>query len=221
MTLSLLSAAAVAQESATVHSTQDKRVRAWKRWTQFLPSVGIEGNDLLETFTPSQKITIFTAFCQSVREGDFSKDPTRAGTIRDTIQYVSQAFKASLKPDPTSDLVGNRAFLIRQTLKGYENLDPPPKQQKALPFCIIEHAYSISQNSPSSINHAIARLSTGAFFHMMRSCEYSKTSFKDESKQTKILQINNFCFFKGNQQVDILTESADLKHADYVDIHAY
>ncbi|GFH52080.1 hypothetical protein CTEN210_08556 [Chaetoceros tenuissimus] len=53
----------------------------------------------------------------------------------------------------------------------------------------------------------------------MRSCEYSKTSYKEESKQTKILEINNFCFFKRNRQLDILKDTADLKNADYVDIN--
>ena len=53
----------------------------------------------------------------------------------------------------------------------------------------------------ASTNLAIAQadLAEGAFFFAMRSCKYSKTSTKEESKRTKIIRVHNIRFFASSR----------------------
>ena len=121
-----------------------------------------------------------------------------------------------MKEDPTCDLTGSRCFLLSQTLKGYNNLDPPTTHQKAIPFCLLETMFYSTSHSSSSIKHAVSQLSCGAFFHGMRSCEYSKTCSKEESKRTKILVLKNFRFFKENRLLHTINDLHILPSADFI-----
>lgn len=123
-----------------------------------------------------------------------------------------------MKPDPAADFTGARCFLLSQTLKGYSNLDPPPKQQPAIPFIVIEKMFSSSESFPSSIKHAMSQLTCGAFFHGMRSCEYSKTCSNEESKRTKILILRNFRFYRDGRMLDLTKNQKTLHLADFVNI---
>ena len=111
-------------------------------------------------------------------------------------------------------LKGSQYFLLSQTLKGYNILDPRPSiHQKAIPFCILEKMFysTSSSSSPSFIkHHAMSQTSYGAFFHGMCSCKYSKTFSIEESKQTKILvlkanhllhTIKMTCTWSSHQQI--------------------
>ena len=123
-----------------------------------------------------------------------------------------------MKPDPAADFTGARCFLLTQTLKGYSNLDPPPKQQPAIPFIVIEKMFLFTKDTPSSIKYAMSQLACGAFFHGMRSCEYSKTCSKEESKRTKILILRNFRFYMKGKLLDLIKNQKILHQADFVNI---
>ena len=107
---------------------------------------------------------------------------------------------------------GSQYFLLSQTLKGYNILDPPATtHQKAIPFCVLENMfYSTSSSSPSFIkHHAISQTSYGAFFHGMCSCKYSKTCSIEESKRTKILVL------KANRLLRTINDLHILPSADF------
>ena len=95
---------------------------------------------------------------------------------------------------------------------------PPPKQQPAIPFKIIETMFTSSAPNPASIKHAISQLACGAFFFGMRSCEYSKTCSKDESKRTKILVLRNLRFYRSGKLLDTYINRSSLHTADFVNI---
>ena len=141
-----------------------------------------------------------------------------SGAIQDSLSYVSQAFKSCMKPDPTMDFTGARCFLLAQTLKGYTNLDLPPKQQPAIPFMVIKKMFLSLELNPSSINHAISQLACGAFFFGMRSCEYSKTCSKEESKRTKIQVLRNLHFYKDGKLLETSYNLSSLHTVDFVNI---
>ena len=106
--------------------------------------------------------------------------------------------------------------MLAQLYKGYTNLDPGTKQQKAIPISILRKLYELAESHNCPVAIAIAQLAIGAFFFCMRSCEYSKTCTKEESKRTKILRIRNIRFFKNNR---LLPHSHPHLHlADYVNI---
>ena len=83
---------------------------------------------------------------------------------------------------------------------------------------IIEKMFLSSSSNLTSIKHAISQLACGAFFFGMRSCEYSKTSSKEESKRTKILVLRNLHFYKDGKLLDTSYNLSSLHTADFVNI---
>ena len=112
--------------------------------------------------------------------------------------HVAQAFRSALRPDPRLDCDGNTSYAMQQCFKGYVNLDPPEKQQKAIPFSVLLFMMKLAGNCALAIT--IAQLAMGAFFFAMRSCEYSKAG-NEEKKRTKVLCLRNIRFFKENKEV--------------------
>ena len=84
------------------------------------------------------------------------------------------------------------------------------KKQKALPLSVLRF---MNDRASSDLDKVIATLLIGAHFFAMRSCEYLKTSSREESKRTHILRIKNFTFIKNQKVVPIKSKrimSADL-----------
>ena len=105
--------------------------------------------------------------------------------------------------------------MLQQVYRGYKNIDPATKQQKALPVSVLRKMYNIAKLQNSPIPLARAELACLAFFYCMRSCEYSKTS-SDESKRTQTLKLRNFRFFKNKRLMS--HSSPALATADLVDV---
>lgn len=185
--------------------TKAKRLRSWRRhWCEFLPSIGITGDVFLDEFSTWQRQLILVAFAQSIRNADYcGKSNQRrawlqAGTVKYSIGYLSQAFKAVQQPDPRRDAGGDICFLLEQTYRGYTNQDPGVvQQQKALPAVSV--LKMMQKLATTNLAIAQADLAEGAFFFVMRSCEYSKTSTKEESKCTKIIRVYNIKFFANSR----------------------
>ena len=112
--------------------------------------------------------------------------------------HVAQAFRSALRPDPRLDSDWHISYAMQQCFKGYVNLDPPEKQQKAIPFTVLLFMMKLAGDCPLAI--VIAQLAMGAFFFAMRSCEYSKAG-NEEKKRTKILCLRNIRFFKDNKEI--------------------
>jgi hypothetical protein len=65
----------------------------------------------------------------------------------------------------------------------------------------------------SEFDKATCNLFIGAFFFAMRSCEYIKV---EGPRKTKLLQLNNICFYKGQRQ--LLHSDTELPNTDCVSI---
>ena len=144
--MDLLNSAASAAERATTQGTQAKRARAWRLWQECLPSIGVEGDDLLETFDDWNRQIICICFAQAVRNAEFNQRRIKvlaAGTVIDSLSYVAQAFRSVNRPDPTLDTDGARCFMLQQIYRGYKNIDPP-KQQKALPVSVLRKMHNVA-----------------------------------------------------------------------------
>ena len=91
-------------------------------------------------------------------------------------------------------------------------MDPNTSNQCALPLSIFRLLYF---NRLSVKNKHIGLLAVGALFFGMRSCEY--LGVKNQSqKQTKLLTLQNFQFFKGNKRINM--DSSGLTGADFLSI---
>ena len=96
-------------------------------------------------------------------------------------------------------------------MRGYTNLDPAPKGQKAItPNVIREH---FQGQDGSNEQAAIADLFASAFFFAMRSCEYLSVP---GTRRTKRLCLRNLRFFKGNRELS--HNNPYLENADTVSV---
>ena len=188
-------ASEAARQHGTTGSTQDERARAWRRWNSFLTTMEIQDDPFLTKFEPWTRTLLICAFAQAMREATFSKGNVNSlaeGTIRTTIDYVAQTFRADNRPDPKVDDGGRLSCILQQQYKGYKNLDGNTKQQKALPLIVLRE---LAKNKSTVENLALAQLVIGAFFFAMRSCEYLRTNIPEEKRRTKTLCIRNLRFF--------------------------
>ena len=183
--MDLLMAAENAQKSAVTGNTNKEQARAWSRWTEFLKSIELKGNNFLEEFPQNHKVRLLSAFAQSVRHGEYSGeafDSLASSTVNNTVDYVASTFRDNQYPDPRLDDFGKPSRLLQKQYKGYKNSDKPTKQQKALPLCIIKE---LVKNKSTERQKALGDLAITAFFFAMRSCEYLKVTCKEEDRKTK------------------------------------
>ena len=154
----------------------------------------IKRDPFLDGFEPWTRTLLFSAFTQAMREACFSKRHVKTlaeGTVRTTIDYVAQAFRADNRPDPRTDDGGRLSYILQQQYRGYKNLDKNTRQQKALPLIVLR---AVAKNRSTVENIALGQLFIGAFFFAMRSCEYLRTNIAEEQKRTKTLCVRNLRF---------------------------
>ena len=83
-----------------------------------------------------------------------------ASTVRYTIGYLSQAFKAALIDDPRRYQDGSLPFLLKQTFIEYPNKDPGVKQQKYIQIIFLLKLLDLAQ---TEFETAMADLVCAAF----------------------------------------------------------
>jgi hypothetical protein len=208
-----LSAAFVSANNAVVQGTSEKQLRAWRRYKDYLMSIGLQHDLFLEGFNRGQRIKILCAFAQSVREGRFGvKSPKllKADSVRATLDGVAQAYKLADRADPRLDADGKLAFLLQRQLRGYKSVDPGEKPQVAITGSVLRKFHQLAL---SAFDKALCELFIGAFFFAMRSCEYLKVQ---GPRKTKLLELRNIRFFQANATIP--HSSSSLSSADCVSI---
>jgi hypothetical protein len=80
------------------------------------------------------------AFAMAVREGQFLRDYHEVlveGTVRGAISHVVQTFQEAGRQNPTKEDDRELSILLSIQYQMYKNKDPQQKQQKALPFIVL------------------------------------------------------------------------------------
>jgi hypothetical protein len=88
-------AAQIAREHAVERGTHEKQDWAWRRWKEYILSIGIKNNLFLENFSREHRHIIIGVFAMAVREARFSRashERLAAGTVKDTMQFVCANF---------------------------------------------------------------------------------------------------------------------------------
>ncbi len=134
------------------------------------------------------------------------------GTVRGTISIVAQTFRSSGQQNPTNDADNKLSILLSQQFRAFRNDDPKEEQQKALPFSVLDE---LAKCQVTKTDKGITQLTIGAAFFACRSCKYSKV-LRSKEKCTKLLQLQNICFFKNGRQLPL--QSNDLELVDSVAI---
>jgi hypothetical protein len=151
----------------------------------------------------------------AVRNGRFSDsrfNTLAEGTVRGTISNVVQTFRSSGRQNPTKDADNELSILLSRQFRAFRNDDPKEKQQKALPFAVLDE---LAKRQVTETDKSITQLTIGAAFFACRSCEYSKVP-RREQKRTRLLCLRNVRFFRDGLLMP--TQSDDLESADSVAI---
>jgi hypothetical protein len=104
--------------------------------------------------------------------------------VGETYQSLGQSPPAS-----DSNKQGGLHFFLRRQLRGYGNLDPASKGQRAITPDILRALTKFNDCEEAITTHQLYR---GASFYAMRCCEYMETSGE---RRTKKLRLRNFRFF--------------------------
>jgi hypothetical protein len=103
------------------------------------------------------------------------------GTIRGTISHEVQAFLAKGRPNPMKDIKNELRILLSRQFCAYRNKDPKEKEQKALPFSVLDE---LALRQVTNLNKAIVQLTIGAAYFACRSCKYSKVPRREQKRKS-------------------------------------
>jgi hypothetical protein len=183
-----------------------------------LHSIELHNDVFLEGFDDWTKARIIGAFAAAYRNLRFrpahhkNRKPPMAGSCRAAIDAVGETYRSFGHSPPASD--GNKQgglhFFLRRQLKGYGNLDPATKGQKAITPGILRALTKFNDCEEAITTHQLYR---GAFFFAMRSCEYMETVGE---RRTKKLRLRNFRFFYRRREMPL--SSSFLHLADSVTV---
>ena len=121
-----------------------------------------------------ERIIMLGAFAMAIREGRFSGERYEVlveGTVRGAVSHVVQAFRAAGRQNPTKDDDNELSILLSRQYRAYKNDDPQQKQQKALPFSVLD---KLAKRQVTETFKSILQLTIGAAFFACMSCKYSK-----------------------------------------------
>jgi len=181
-----------------VKGTNEKQLHLWRRYKQYLLSIGIRDDVYLDNFDRGQRHKVLSAFAQSVRKGRYnSLTPKclKAESVRATLDCLAQTYKLANRPDPRLDYNRKFTFLLQRQLRGYSSSDPGEQPQVAVTGSVLQKFHQLAL---SPFDKALCELFIGAFFFAMWSCEYVKVQ---GPRKMKLLTIKNIRFFQGNSQV--------------------
>jgi hypothetical protein len=117
-----------------------------------------------------------------------------ASTCTAAISAVDQAFRSNRRRPPGRDETRKLHFFLSRQLRGYANLDPATKGQKALTPRLLRAMAQINDGAEAIATHHLLR---GAFFFGMRFCEYLEVQ---GPRRTKRLCLKNIRFFIKNDK---------------------
>ena len=147
----------------------------------------------------------------AVRSGKFSDscfNTLAEGTVRGTISNVVQTCWSLGRQNPTKDADNKLSILLSRQFRAFRNDDPKEKQQKALPFAVLDE---LVKHQVTETDKSITQLTIGKAFFACRSCEYSKVP-RREQKCTRLLCLRNVRFFRDGLLMP--TQSDNLESAD-------
>jgi hypothetical protein len=173
-------AAQITHEQAVERGTHEKQAWAWKRWGEYIESIGIKNDDYLKNFMREQRHTIIGAFALALREARFLKpnyERLASGTVSSTMQYVCASFQERGYPNPTLNKDGRPALILQQEFCAFKNTNPAKRHQAAIPLSIISE---INKQQGTKLAKATAELATLGIFFAMQSCKYLKVPQADQ-----------------------------------------
>ena len=98
-------------------------------------------------------------------------------TVQSAVDHVVATFRENNRANPILNIDIQVSWILARQFQGYGKDDPKPKQEKALPLCIIK---LVALKVATKKQQAIRQLIIGTFFFACRSCEYLKVPKQDQ-----------------------------------------
>ena len=149
----------------------------------------------MDSLNKQERILLLGAFAMAARSGRFSDSRLNTladGTVRGTISNDVQTLWLTGRQNPTKDAANELSILLSRQFRAFRNNNPKEKQQKALPFAVLDE---LAKRQVTETDKSIMQLTIGAAFFACRSCEYSKTLWR-EQKRTRLLCLRNVHSFR-------------------------
>jgi len=118
-----------------------------------------------------------------------------AATVRTTLSSVGEGFTVHRQRNPVKMADRSMVPSMQQMIREYGVVDPPTKQEAALPLSVLKEAYL---KATSSRKQQHANLIIGAFFFDFRSCEYLVVT---GTCKTTTIRVSDVWFFKDKVEI--------------------
>ncbi len=153
--------AAITREQAVTGGTHDNKSCAWARWEEYCLSIGCQ-DIFMDSLSKQEQILLLGAFAMAVRSGRFSDlqfNTLVEGTVRGTISNVVQTFQSTGRQNPTKDADDKLSILLSRQFWAFRNEDSKEKQQKALPFAVLDELAKrlVTETDKSSSNSPLVQ----------------------------------------------------------------
>jgi hypothetical protein len=204
-------------EAGTVD--QDARFRSWRLWVDYLAINGIPDR-YLRRRDPAEQLSVILAFAAKVRTGDLGMGArVQLGSVSSSLRHVGQMFELAgfrdpRKPQGTAEL----HLAISRMYRAYQNQDPPPRSQIALPVEVFQDLAANEGRSNSLGLQATSDLIVIAFFFLFRVGEYTPAG----TKKTRTVQFRlcDMTFWKrqGQHTIAIAYDAPDQEILDAISV---
>jgi hypothetical protein len=172
-----------------------------KNWNAWLDLCANSRRDsyLTDCENPIQQ-QLLLGFATRVRRGYYGRGShVQAQTPETALRHVAQTLVLDGYPDPRRSYGSKDLDLpFSRLLKCYENDDPAPKPQLALPVRAIQCAVDHYNQKGTHMSAAIADLLTTAFFFLLRPGEYTMPSSRTRTRTVQFCR-QDVRFFRNGQ----------------------
>jgi hypothetical protein len=111
-----LIATEVARQGAVTGSTHESQARSWRRYIEYVHTIGLSGDPFLDELNRGQRNHIMCCFALALREGRFSRpshERLAQSTVSSAVSHICTTFREKNRPNPTKDDDLQSNFLLQ------------------------------------------------------------------------------------------------------------
>eukprot|EP00984_Skeletonema_dohrnii_P028532 scaffold18565_cov71-Skeletonema_dohrnii-CCMP3373.AAC.3 len=175
-------AADEAFRAGRLEETTRKRETYWEHWLRYCLPLGVDPHLSVDTTPYQTRARVLTGFAARVRTGYYGRGrEVKAATTASAITAIGQTI--SLDSEVTLD--------------GWRKDDPPTTKKLPVEVDVPEYLADVGRQAHASpLQTVVGDLSLIAFYYLLRVGEYTISTQRSNSKQTKQFKICDITFFK-------------------------
>ncbi len=178
-------------------ATTKNWVTNWNYWTQYVTPLGLD--PYLQDTSFAWQVRALTGFAAQARQGAFGAGhKIQSRTVSGYITSIGQTITLACRTNPVK-MLGSNKFLTRlqQTLNRWRHKDPPtskklPVKSEVPKFLVNKSRHCLA----TALDHAVADLTTIAFYYLLRIGEYTVKGTRNKTKCTVQFKMEDVTFLK-------------------------